>query len=109
MDLWNRHIPDKLPSDRVQRKYSRCREPHPSAHGRSALTLPIVDDAFTLPFDMDITITYGGVPQPSQGARDKETHMDGLPMPPMMQGEPARDFEDDERIHGWRDIPFMHC
>ena len=97
MDLWNRTVPEKLPSDRVSSENSRCREPRQSAHGRSALTLPIVDDGLTLPFDMDITITYGGVPQQSPGARDNETPMGRLPMPPMIQGEPPRDFEDDMR------------
>ena len=46
---------------------------------------------------MDITITYGGVPQPSPEARDNETPMVGWPMPPMIQVEPPRDFEDDMR------------
>ena len=94
MDLWNRTVPEKLPSERVPSENSRCREPQQGAHRRSALTLPIVDDGFTLPFDMDITITYGGVPRPSPGARDNETPMVGWPMPPMIQGEPPRDFED---------------
>ena len=75
MDLWNRTVPEKLPSERVPSENSRCREPQQGAHRRSALTLPIVDDGFTLPFDMDITITYGGVPRPSPGARDNETPM----------------------------------
>ena len=97
MDLWNRTVPEKLPSDRVPNESSRFREPQQSAHGRSALTLPIVDNGFTLPFDMDITITYGGVPQPSPGARDNETPMGRWPMQPIIQGEPPRDFEDDMR------------
>ena len=97
MDLWNRTVPEKLPSERVPSENSRCRKPQQSAHGRSALTLPIVDDWFTLPFDMDITITYAGVPQPSPVARDNETPMVGWPMSPMIQGEPTRDLEDDMR------------
>ena len=97
MDLWNRTVPEKLPSDRVPSVNSRCRESQQSAHGGSALTLPIVDDGFTLPIDMDITITYGGVPRPSPGGRDNETPMVGWPMPQMIQGEPPRDLEDDMR------------
>ena len=95
MDLWNRTVPEKLPSDRVPSENSRCREPQQSAHGGSALTLPIVDDGFTLPFDMDITITYRGVPQPSPGARDNGMPMGRWPMQPLMEGEQPRDFEDD--------------
>ena len=49
MNLWNRTVPEKLPSDRVPSENSRCREPQQSAHRRSALTLPIVDDGFTVP------------------------------------------------------------
>ena len=43
---------------------------------------------------MDITITHGGVPQPSPGARDNKTPMVRWLMPPMIQGEPPRNFED---------------
>ena len=93
----NRKVPEKLPSERVPSENSRCREPQQSAHRRSALTLHIVDDGFTLPFAMDITITYGGVPQPSPGARDNKTPMVRWPMQPMIQGEPTRDFEDGMR------------
>ena len=75
MDLWNRTVPEKLPSDRVPSENSRCREPQQSAHGGSALKLPIGDNGLTLPFDMNITITYGGVPQPSPGTRDNKSPM----------------------------------
>ena len=90
MVLWNRTVPEKLPSERVPSENSRCREPQQSAHGRSALTLPIVDDGFTLPFDIDITITYGWVPQPSPGARDNKLPMVRWPMPSMIRGKPPR-------------------
>ena len=109
MDLWGRKVLEKLPSDRVPNENSRCREPQQSAHGRSALTLPIVNNGFTLPFDMDITITYRGAPQPSPGARDYKTPMVVWPMPPMVQGEPPRDFEDDMRGFMEGEIPSMHC
>ena len=97
MDLRNRTIPERLTGDRVPSDESECREPQQSSEARSSPTLLLDDDGFNVPFDMEVTSTFRGVPQPSPGARDKETPVVRWPMPPMMQGEPPRDFEDDMR------------
>lgn len=75
MDLKNRTIPERPTSDRVPSDDSECREPQQSADARSSPTLLLDDDGFNVPFDMEVTSTFRGVPQTSPGARDKETPM----------------------------------
>ena len=94
MDLRNRTIPEKPTDTREPSAESECGDlpQQQNVDARSSPTLLLDDDGFTAPFDMDITTTLRGAPQQS-GAREKETPTVRWPAPPMMQGEPTRDFE----------------
>ena len=99
MDLRNRTIPERSTVEREPSDDSECpgEQQQQSTNGRSSPTLILEDDGFTVPYDLEVTTKYQGVPQLSPSARDKETPMVRWPMPPRIQGEPPRDFEADMR------------
>ena len=83
MDLRNRTIPERSTVEREPSDDSECpgEQQQQSTNGRSSPTLILEDDGFTVPYDLEVTTKYQGVPQLSPSARDKETPMVRWPIP----------------------------
>ena len=64
MDLRNRTIPERSTIEREPSNDSECpgEQQQQSTNGRSSPTLNLEDDGFTMPFDLEVTKKYHGVP-----------------------------------------------